>query len=240
MKNPQKKNSKKMDLKYVFTESADKVSKAYEILFEAVLKARILKKRVELATTFKPGEYDSLYKYYEQQYPVDLEEFKKACFTDMKTENLDNKSFFVQDLDNLRKTNHSLLSKKYFIYFLSIHTALLMEIHKHFNDKYDEFKAMNKGLVFEYGLTNTHILPWEIPPRLHVHFDDNLFSKCLSLAISQLMTSYRFCGIIPQDFMNKFINDPDLNSEKIPYGKGWKERVTEIWVKINLYVCPKK
>lgn len=173
---------------------------------------------------------DSLYDYYRQQYPKDLEIFKELCLTDKKYITPADKLFFVQDLETIKKNGHPLLQKKHFVYFMIINTAFLMEIHKHFKEKYEEFKHKNNGMVFEFGLTNTFIQPWEILERLNISFDKELFSDCIGWSISKLMTNDYFCGIIPIDFMDKFINDPDLNKDETSYGKEWKEICTEEWV----------
>jgi hypothetical protein len=196
---------------------------------------RIFRKQIT-KTMFGPDEYGCLYDYYKQQYLTDLEEFKNACKIDKKT---GNKLFFVQDLDSIIRSRHPLLGKKHFLYFLVIHTALLMEVHKYFPKKYVEFQKVNKGIVFEYGLTNTFIHPWNILERLNVPFNQELFSSCIGWVISQLMTDYYFCGIIPQDFMDKFINDPDLNSNRTLYGKNWKELCANEWIEIITSTCPK-
>ena len=125
------------------------------------------------------------------------------------------------------------------MYFLVIHTALLMEIHKFFPQKYSEFKAVNKGIVFEYGLTNTFMHPWDVLERLDISLDQELFSSCLGWVISQLMTDKYFCGIIPDHFMDKLINDPDLNDSKTLYGRKWKEVCTKEWVEVITSICPK-
>lgn len=181
-------------------------------------------------------EFDTLYEYYKIQYPKDLDIFRNACLTDKNSEN---KLFFVQDLDDLKKNNHYLLKKKHFMYFLAIHTAFLMTVHKHFNDKYDKFKIMNKGMVFEYGLTNTFIYPWGILDRLGVSFEKELFSDCLGRVMSDMMIDYHFCDIIPRDFMDKFIDDLDLNNSKTIYGREFKEIAKEEWFQTNRCVCPK-
>jgi hypothetical protein len=82
--------------------------------------------------------------------------------------------------------------------------------------------------------------PWEVLSRLHVSFDKELFSNCLGLIMSQMMTDYYFCEIIPRDFMDKFIDDPDLNDQKTTYGKEWKEIALEEWFQVIKSICPKK
>lgn len=184
-------------------------------------------------------EFDTLYNYYKIQYPKDLEVFIGACLTDKYTKEPEDKLFFAQDIEDLKKNNHYLLNKKHFMYFLVIHSAFLMTVHQHFNNKYEEFKAVNKGIVFEYGLTGTFMKPWIILDRLNISFDGELFSGCLVRVMSDMMTDNHFCGIIPRDFMDKFIDDQDLNDPKNPYGKEWKEIVTEEWFQTTKSICPK-
>jgi hypothetical protein len=192
----------------------------------------LFKKPVASGIEFNPGEYSSLFDYYTKQYLTDLEEFKEVCKTGKEL-------FFVQDLDLLNKSKYRLLKKKHFLYFLAIHTALLMEIHKTFPEKYEEFKKVNNGIVFEYGLTNTFMQPWDVLERLNVPFNQELFSSCVGWVMSQLMTDKYFCGIIPDNFMDKFINDPDLNNSKTSYGRKWKEICTKEWVEVITSICPK-
>jgi len=55
-----------------------------------------------------------------------------------------------------------------------------------------------------------------------------------------MMTDYHFCGITPRDFMNKIIEDPDLNNSKTPYGKEWREIALEEWFQTTRCIYPKK
>lgn len=185
------------------------------------------------------AEFDTLYEYYQIQYPKDLEVFRDACLTDKYTKEPEDKLFFAQGIEDLKKNNHYLLNKKHFIYFLVIHSSFLMTVHQHFNDKYENFKVKNKGMVFEYGLTNTFMHPWEILDRLQISLNKELFSDCLGWVMSDMMTNYHFCEIIPRDFIEKFINDPDLNNPKTHYGKEWKEIATEEWFQVIKSICPK-
>lgn len=187
----------------------------------------------------KSDEFNTLYEYYKIQYSKDLENFKNACPNKKHTSDLRYESFFAQDLEYLKETNHSLLKKKHFIYFLVIHTAFLMTVHKYFIDTYENFKIINKGIVFEYGLSNTFILPWDILIKLRISFDKELFSDCLGLIMSEMMTDYHFCEIIPADFINKFIDDPDLSNPKTIYGSVWKEIAIEEWFQTTKSICPK-
>lgn len=198
-----------------------------------------LKKELTQVKRTNEGEFETLYDYYKIQYPKDLEIFKDACSSPNYNNDKERNICNVHDLENLKRSRHPLLRKKHFIYFLTIHTAFLMTVHKHFNDKYEKFKIMNKGIVFEYGLTNTFMYPWKILERLRVPFDKELFSNCLGLVISEMMTDYHFCEIIPNDFIDKFIEDPDLNNPKTPYGKEWKEIVEEEWFQVIKSICPK-
>lgn len=228
-KNISKKNKYLTKLKYIFTKSEEKLDKAYDVLFNETLK-------IENSKT----EFNTLYEYYKIQYPKDLEIFRDTCSTDKYSTNPKDKLFFIDDLHNFRKSNHYLLKKKHFVYLLAIHTAFLMTAHKYFNDKYEEFKTMNKGIVFEYGLTNTFVYPWKILKILLIPFDKKLFSDCLGRVMSDMMIDNHFCGITPRDFMDKFIDDLDLNDPRTLYGKHWKEIVTEEWFQSTRCICPKK
>ncbi len=238
MKNTSKKNKKSISLKYIYTESIEKLNKAYDILFGETFKDIPTKSTPNLIND-NPEQFMSLYDYYKIQYPKDLEIFRNACTTDSYTKEPKDKLFFVQDLNFLIRDKHPLLRKKHFMYFLVIHSAFLMTVHKHFNDKYEKFKIMNKGLIFEYGLTNTFMYPWDVLNRLEIFFDKELFGDCLGRAMSDMMTDYRFCEIIPRDFMDKFIEDQDLNNSKTPYGKEWKGIATKEWFQVIKSICPK-
>lgn len=184
-------------------------------------------------------EFDTLYDYYKIQYPKDLEIFRDTCSTDKYSMNPKDKLFFIDDLHNFSKSNHYLLKKKHFVYLLTIHTAFLMTVHKYFNNKYDEFKTINKSIIFEYGLTGTFVYPWEILKILGIPLDKELFSNCLGRVMSDMMTDYHFCKIVPRDFIKKFINDPDLNNPKTHYGKEWEEIAIEEWFRVVKSICPK-
>lgn len=198
-----------------------------------------LKEQSNLKKVADKDKFETLHDYYNIQYYKDLDILKNTFITDRYTKTSEDKLFFVKDLEDFKKSKHPLLNKKHFMYFLAIHTAFLMEVHKFFPEKYDEFKHLNKGMVFEYGLTNTFMYPWEILQRLHISFDKKLFSDCLGLVMSEMMTDYYFCGIIPRDFIDKFIDDPDLNNPKTPYGKEWKEIAEEEWFQVVKSICPK-
>jgi len=184
--------------------------------------------------------FSPTYSYYKDGYPIDLDIFRKACPSYKHVDGSQNQLFFVQDLTFLKENDHVLLKKKEFMYYMVINTALLMTIHKYFKDKYDEFKSRNKGIVFEFGLTNTFIPPWEILQRLNILFDKELFSNCLGMAIGRLMTDDYFCGIIPNDFIYKFMDDQDLNKNDTIYGKEWKNMCLEEWFNHTSCICPKK
>lgn len=184
----------------------------------------------------EPGS-GSLYSYYTKIYPKDLEVFRLACPSVQYADTPENQLFFVDDLEHLKRVGHPLLGKKHFVYFMVIHTALLMAIYKYYRGKYEEFKKKNGGMVFEFGLTNTFIYPWEILRRLNVSFDRELFGFCLLWVIHRLMTDYYFCEIIPNDFMGRFIDDPDLNKADTPYGKAWKRVCTDAWIEVATSTC---
>jgi hypothetical protein len=183
--------------------------------------------------------YSSLYNYYKYEYLTDLDVFKKACPSYNHADVPENQLFFVQDLTFLKKNDHILLKKKHFMYFMVVNTALLMAFHKYQESKYEEFEKRNNGIVFEFGLTNTFIYPWEILRRLNVPFDKELFMTCLGMSIGRLMTDDYFCGIIPNDFIYKFMDDPDLNKNDTIYGKEWKSMCLEEWFNHTSCICPK-
>jgi hypothetical protein len=240
MKTTSKKKKKLISLKYIFTESIEKLNKAYDILFDETIKNKDKKHISNSERVLAPNEFNNLYDYYTIQYPKDLEIFKQACVYPNYCNDKENNIRNVGDLQLLQENNHYLLKKKHFIYFMAIHTAFLMTVFHYFGEKFEEFKLVNKGVIFEFGCTNIFMMPWGILERLDIHFDRKLFSDCLGLVISQMMTDNYFCGIIPRDFMDKFIDDPDLNNPKIPYGKHWKKIVKEEWFQATRCICPKK
>jgi len=197
------------------------------------------RKKTPEPVKLKPGEYFTLSDYYEKQYPIDLEEFKKACPFDKNTTDLTKKAFIPADLQDLRKSDYPLLKKKHFLYFLALHTALLMEVYKHFYNNYDEFKERNKGMIFEYGCSNVYLYPWDILRALRVSFDKDLFWACFREVFTKLRTDDNFCGINEEDFMEIFINDPDMNNEKYSYGKSWKKMCQIEWDEIVLSSIPR-
>ena len=180
------------------------------------------------------------YNYYRNEYLEDLEIFIKACPSHKITYNQNNNLIFVNDFKYLEKSGSRLLKKKYFMYFMAIQTALLMTVHSYYsNEKYEEFKNKNKGLLFEFGTTNTFSSPWGILQMLNIPFDKELFSSCLGLAIDRLMTDDYFCGLIPNDFIDKFIDDPDLNKKDTIYGKEWRSICLEEWFNQTSCIYPK-
>ena len=179
--------------------------------------------------TTEPNKFPSLYDYYKNQYPKDVEVFCKAC----RYYDGGNRAM-VDDLEHLKRTGHPLLDKKHFVYFMVIHTALLMFVYKRYRGKYDEFKQKNGGMVFEFGLTNTFIYPWEILQRWNVSFDKELFESCLGWVIFRLNENYNLCNIVPNVFLGGFIEDPDLNKDTTPYGRAWKKMCVDAWVSIRV------
>ena len=75
---------------------------------------------------------------------------------------------------------------------------------------------------------------------LLIPFDKKLFSDCLGRVMSDMMIDYHFCDITPRDFMDKFIDDTDLNNPQTPYGKEFKEIALEEWFQTTKSICPKK
>ena len=185
------------------------------------------------------SDFSPTYDYYKDGYPTDLDIFKKACPSYKHVNGSENQSFFVQDLTFLKESDHVLLKNKDFMYYMVINTALLMTTHKYHENKYEEFKKRNNGIVFEFGLTDTFISPWEILQMLNIPFDKRLFSSCLGSAINRLMTDDYFCGLVPDDFMSTFIYDIDLNKSDTIYGKEWRSICLEEWANQIFYLCPK-
>lgn len=239
MKTTSKNNSKKTSLKYIFTESIEKLNKVYDILFDEIIKNKKKKHTPSVKRILAPNEFNNLYDYYTIQYPKDLEIFKQACVYPNYNNDKENNIRNWGDLQLLKENNHYLLKKKHFMYFMTIHTAFLMTVHNYFGEKYEEFKLVNKGVVFEFGCTSIFMQPWDVLERLNITFDRKLFSNCLGWVISEMMTDNYFCGIIPNDFMDKFIDDRDLNNLMTPYGKSWKRIVKEEWFQATRCICPK-
>lgn len=178
--------------------------------------------------------HQSLYEYYKNQYPIDLENFKLACPTH-KIEGIEGKGYFVDDLDYFRDINYPLpnLKKEHFIYFMVIQTAFLMVIHKYFHDKYEEYKIKNKGVLFEFGLTNTFVYPWDILKRLKLGFNKSLFQNCLGYLIMEIFENDNLCGIIPRDFIRKLTTDPDLTNRENMIGRVWEKMCMDEYLAIK-------
>lgn len=173
--------------------------------------------------------------YYPNQYQLDLKAFKLESPTHKKygLEGIEGKGYFVTDLDYFRSIDHPLLKKKYFVYFMVINTAFLMTVHKYFYNKYEEYKIKNLGVLFEFGLTNAYVYPWEILRRLKIGFNKRLFQNCLGYLISDLLVENNLCGIIPKDFMDKLINDQNLTDKKLIIGRMWAEMCSDKLSKIK-------
>ena len=102
-----------------------------------------------------------------------------------------------------------------------------MVVHEYFRDKYEEYRLKSGGLLFEFGLTNTYVYPWEILKRLKLGVDIQLFQNCLGCLISDIFVNDNMCGIAPRNFLDRLISDPDLANNKTIIGKEWAKMCTE-------------
>ncbi len=177
--------------------------------------------------------HQSLYEYYKKQYPIDFELFKVACPTN-KTSDIENKFYFIDDLEYLKKIKHPLLEKRHFIYFMVINIAFLMVVHEYFRDKYEEYRHLHRGIVFEVGLHYVYMSPWDILQKLDMSLDKELFQNCLGHLISDLFVNDNLCGIVPRDFIGKLTTDPDLINEKYMVGKEWEKMCMDEYLAIKI------